>query len=82
MRTTIDAAGRIVVPKAIREAMGLSAGREIDVAFTDGTIQIELAPVEVRLVEGDGPPRLVPVDESMPELSDEMIRDTMEATRR
>ncbi|WP_110208072.1 AbrB/MazE/SpoVT family DNA-binding domain-containing protein [Nocardioides daejeonensis] len=81
MRTTIDAAGRIVVPKVMRDAMGLTAGREIDVVFTDGRIQIELAPVEVEVEMDNGLPRLVP-KRPTPDLSDELIRDTIEFTRR
>ncbi len=81
MITTIDAAGRIVVPKAVRDAMGLSAGRRIDVVFTDGRIEIELAPAQVGVEMVDGLPRLVP-SEPMPPLTDEQVRDTLEATRR
>ncbi len=81
MRTTIDSAGRIVVPKSVREAMGLSAGREIDVVFTDGRIEIELAPVEVELELGTGLPR-ARAREDLPPLTDDQIRDTLEATRR
>lgn len=44
------AAGR-VVPKSLR-GTGLSAGRDIDVVFTDGRIEIEVAPAVV-LVESD-----------------------------
>jgi AbrB family looped-hinge helix DNA binding protein len=80
MRTTIDGAGRIVVPKAIRDAMGLTAGREIDVMFTEGRIEIEVAPARVRLETGDVP-RLVP-EEELPPLTDEQIRETLESTRR
>lgn len=37
MKTTIDRAGRIVVPKALRDRLGFSAGTEIDVsAYGDG----------------------------------------------
>ncbi|KGN38265.1 AbrB/MazE/SpoVT family DNA-binding domain-containing protein [Knoellia subterranea] len=82
MRTTIDAAGRIVVPKAMRDSMGLTAGRAIDVVFTDGLIQIELAPVEVDLDTESGPPRLVPRSDDLPSLSDDDVRDVLEATRR
>ncbi|KRF19974.1 antitoxin [Nocardioides sp. Soil797] len=81
MRTTIDRAGRIVVPKAVRDAMGLTEGRQIDVVFTDGRIQIELAPAEVEVEHEAGLPRLVPA-EPLPELTDDMVRDTLEATRR
>ncbi|WP_067436165.1 AbrB/MazE/SpoVT family DNA-binding domain-containing protein [Nocardioides jensenii] len=81
MRTTIDGAGRIVVPKAVRDAMGLSAGRKIDVVFTDGRIEIELAPAEVEVTTERGLPRVVSRD-PLPELSDDLVRDTLEATRR
>ncbi len=81
MRTTIDGAGRIVVPKALREAMGLTAGRTIDVVFTDGRIEIELAPVEVELDAKGRLPRLV-AGASQPALTDEQVRDALEATRR
>jgi AbrB family looped-hinge helix DNA binding protein len=81
MRTTIDAAGRIVVPKPLRDAMGLAAGRAIDMVFTDGRIEIELAPVEVELDTSGPLPRLV-ASEAQPELTDEQVRDALEATRR
>lgn len=32
MHTTIDAAGRIVVPKALRDALGLTPGTALDVS--------------------------------------------------
>ncbi|MPV38684.1 AbrB/MazE/SpoVT family DNA-binding domain-containing protein [Georgenia subflava] len=81
MRTTIDAAGRIVVPKALRDAMGLTAGRVIDVVFTDGRIEIDLPPAEVTVAGDEGMPRLVPTDD-LPALTDEQVRDTLESTRR
>jgi len=81
MRTTIYAAGRIVVPKALRDAMGLAAGRSIDVVFIDGRLEIEVAPADVEVVTGDGLPRLVP-REALPPLTDEIVRATLEATRR
>lgn len=56
MRTTIDAAGRIVVPKSIREATGLHSGQEGDIVFTNGHIEMELAPADVRVDTGDGLP--------------------------
>lgn len=41
MKTTIDAAGRLVVPRAVRRAAGLEAGTVVDVRFVDGRIEIE-----------------------------------------
>lgn len=82
MRTTIDAAGRIVVPKAVRDAMGLTAGRQIDVSYADGKIEIEIAPADVDVeLADDGLPRVVYKGDAPP-LTDEIIRATIEATRR
>ena len=40
MTTTIDAAGRIVIPKTFRDEMGLSAGTKIEVEMIDGNLRI------------------------------------------
>lgn len=82
MRTTIDAAGRVVVPKALRDAMGLTAGREIDLAFIDGRIEIELAPIDGTVTVEAGWPRLTPAATDSPTLDDQTVRDTLETTRR
>lgn len=81
MRTTIDSAGRIVVPKSVREAMRLEAGRAVDIAFVDGRIEIEIVPTDVTVEIGDGLPVITPVGE-MPAVTDEEIRTALEATRR
>ena len=81
MRTTIDSAGRIVLPKPLRDAMGLEAGRKIDVVFIDGHIEIELAPADVTLERSDDLPVIRALTE-MPPLSDSQIRDALDATRR
>ncbi len=51
MKTTIDRAGRLVVPKKIREAAGIPPGSALTVGVADGRIEIEPAPLEVRLVK-------------------------------
>ena len=51
MRTTIDAVGRLVIPKEIRRKAGLTPGAEVDVRYCqDGRIEIEPAPSRVKLV--------------------------------
>ncbi|MDN5931565.1 MAG: AbrB/MazE/SpoVT family DNA-binding domain-containing protein [Pseudonocardia sp.] len=54
METTIDAGGRIVVPKAVRERLGLAAGTRVEISEGDGVIIIARARVETRLEERDG----------------------------
>ena len=41
MKTTIDRAGRLVVPKAVREAAGLQPGVELNIDYQNGAIFIE-----------------------------------------
>jgi len=81
MKTTIDAAGRLVVPKALRIAMGLAPGREVDIIFTDGRLEIEVAPLEAHVEMTDGWPVIVPDDE-VPPLTNALVREAIEATRR
>jgi AbrB family looped-hinge helix DNA binding protein len=82
MRTTIDKAGRIVVPKAMREELGLAGGQEVEITAADGEIVISPVSVPKRLVIAeDGRPVIV-ADGPMPPLTDEIVRATLEAIRR
>ncbi len=49
MRTTIDKAGRVVVPKALRRATGLETATEVEIRARGGRIEFEPVPLEVRL---------------------------------
>src|SRR5262245_25706059 len=49
MTTTIDASGRLVVPKEIRRQAGIRPNSRLEVRLRDGKIEIEPAPVPVRL---------------------------------
>ncbi len=81
MKTTIDSAGRVVVPKKLREILGLRGGEVLEIRETDGRIELEPVPTEVRLEDRDG--GLVGVaEEDLPPLSDDLVRATLERSRR
>ena len=81
MRTTIDAAGRVVIPKPVRDAAGLEPGAEIDVEFRDGRIQIEPATVPMRVVKR-GRRAVIEAESPMPVLTAEDVRSVLERVRR
>jgi AbrB family looped-hinge helix DNA binding protein len=81
MRTTIDAAGRVVVPKPLRDALHFTPGQLLEVRAQDGQLVIEAAPVEMRLVRRRRGVVAVPT-EPLPTLSAEHVRETLDATRR
>jgi AbrB family looped-hinge helix DNA binding protein len=80
MRTTIDAGGRVVIPKHMRERLGLRPGSEVEVAEADGRVEISPAQAPIEVVEVDG--RLVARGDGLPPLTDETVRETIERTRR
>jgi len=51
MRTTIDRAGRVVIPASIRERAGLVAGAELDVTIEDSGVRLERVAPGPRLVK-------------------------------
>jgi AbrB family looped-hinge helix DNA binding protein len=81
MRTTIDRAGRLVVPKALRDELGLEPGLDLELAARDGRLEIEPATTPVTLVEEDGAVFAVP-DRELPALTAEQVRATLERVRR
>jgi AbrB family looped-hinge helix DNA binding protein len=49
MKTTIDRAGRLVIPKDIRRESGIKPGMPLEVRWEKGAIAITPAPLEVKL---------------------------------
>jgi AbrB family looped-hinge helix DNA binding protein len=80
MHTTIDKAGRVVIPKPMRAALGLSEGGEVDVVEEDGRIIISPRSVAKRLVEREGVLVCVSGDD-VPTLTARDVRDVLDAVR-
>ncbi len=81
MKTAIDRAGRVVIPKAMRQAIGLDGGGSVEVTVRDGRIEIEPTSVPMQVVKIDGFPVIQPESE-LPPLTAEMVRATLDQVRR
>ena len=78
METTLDGLGRIVIPKALREALGLMPGAKIDVSRYGAGLQLVPAGRTARLTEVDG---TLVADPTTP-VTDDMILGLLDSGRR
>jgi AbrB family looped-hinge helix DNA binding protein len=81
MKATIDVAGRIVVPKELRRALGLRPGQVLEIRASDGRLEIEVAPTPMQLKKRGKHSVAVP-DEKLPPLTVDQVRETLERIRR
>ena len=73
MKTTIDKAGRVVIPKPLRDALGLAAGTEVDIVIDGVGIRIDgPEPEQDELIEVNG--FLMIKDRGGPRLTVEDVR--------
>ena len=80
MHITIDAAGRLVIPKALRDAAGILPGGTVQATLRDGRIELEVLPAEVRL-ERHGHVWVAHPDASTPPLRSADVEATLDALR-
>ncbi len=73
----IDKAGRVVLPKSIRDRMGIRSGMEFEVEETDDSILLKPVQKEVRIIDKDG----WLVVQSHTALSEDSIIKTIEKVR-
>jgi len=77
MRTTIDAAGRLVIPKRLREEIGLRPG-EVEVTAYGGALRVE--PVAGESLEERGGRLVIPAT-GIP-VDDDLVRSLRHADQR
>lgn len=78
MEAMVDSVGRIVVPKPLRDALGLTPGTTVDVSLYGSGLQLVPAGRTARLREVDG--RLVAESETV--VTDDDVFGLLDAGRR
>ena len=78
MKSTIDSVGRIVVPKPLRDALGLTPGSTVDISRYGAGLQLVPAGRTARLVDDGGV--LVATGETV--IDDDDVFELIDAGRR
>jgi AbrB family looped-hinge helix DNA binding protein len=81
MKVTVDSAGRVVLPKSIREAAGLKGGQEVEVRLVGVVIEIEPLQPIVRMRTRPGRLPVLEVDGEVEPVTDDDVRSALEAQR-
>jgi len=81
MRVAIDGVGRIVIPKQMREELGIDGPTELELTEHDGTLELTVPYMKAHLEVRDGFAVIVP-DEPVPPMTAEMVREEIERSRR
>jgi|GEM_PF-1015614 len=80
MRTTIDRAGRVVIPKQLRSALRLTGGEEVEIELAGERIELTPAPRPTQLHRG--PHGVLTSDIELPSHGPEEVREALVQTRR
>jgi bifunctional DNA-binding transcriptional regulator/antitoxin component of YhaV-PrlF toxin-antitoxin module len=81
MRIAIDAAGRLVVPKPLRDELGIGGPAELEAAARDGVIELTIADVPARVEDRQGTPVIV-TDQPVAPLTADDVRAAIDRVRR
>jgi AbrB family looped-hinge helix DNA binding protein len=77
---TMDSAGRLVLPKEIRDEAQLEPGMPLRIVCHDGRVEIEPLPREVRIVRR-GRIRVAVPREDSEALKSSVVRETLKSVR-
>jgi AbrB family looped-hinge helix DNA binding protein len=78
MHVSIDKAGRVVVPKHVRDELGFSPEVPLEIDVVDGHLELSATHEPAKLVQGPHGPSFAATGTP---ITDEEIRHTLEAVR-
>jgi AbrB family looped-hinge helix DNA binding protein len=78
MRVSVDCAGRVVVPKSLRDQLGISPETPLEVDVVDGHLELSVPNEPPAVVEGPHGPCFAPTGTP---ITDADIRGVLEAVR-
>jgi len=78
MHVSIDSAGRVVVPKPLRDELGLTPGTSLEIEVVDGHLELSAPHEPAKLVQGPHGAYFAPTGTP---LTDEDVRRTLESVR-
>jgi AbrB family looped-hinge helix DNA binding protein len=78
MQVAIDRAGRVVIPKPLRDQLGFSADRPLEAEVIDGRLELSVPCQPAKLVEG---PHGAAIAATGTPIGDDDVRRTLEAVR-
>lgn len=81
MRVSIDAAGRLVLPRSLRAELGINGPTEVEVIAADGHLELSVPDAPARVEMRDGLAVIVP-DTPMAPMSAADARKAIERVRR
>ncbi|MFV2038753.1 MAG: AbrB/MazE/SpoVT family DNA-binding domain-containing protein [Acidimicrobiales bacterium] len=81
MKSAIDKSGRVIIPKPLRDKLGLAGGEELEVTEDNGAIEIRPASTDVEIIETAEGVVAVPKEPALVLTADE-VRATLDRVRR
>ena len=81
MRVAIDAAGRMVLPKALRAELGITGPAEVELLSADGHLELSVPDTPAHVEMRDGLAVIVP-DRPVRSMTADDVRKALEAVRR
>jgi bifunctional DNA-binding transcriptional regulator/antitoxin component of YhaV-PrlF toxin-antitoxin module len=81
MRVAIDGVGRLVIPKPLRDELGVHGPTDLELTASDGRLELTVADVPAHVEEREGSPVIV-TDQPMEPMTAEDARSAIERVRR